>query len=184
MLTAARQGRVDVVELLIELGMDVDVENLMGRALHSAVAANALEVVKFLIAHGAEIDRPTENYGGPLGFAAHFSRHEIAKVLAPLSRDAHSLATLGMKDRLRELFTEEPGLANLVHFRTGQTPLFFLPNEQASALEMAKFLVEHGADSRFVDKEGDTPADAARKRGFNEVAQFLTHEAPRGPEQK
>ena len=184
MLTAARQGRVDIVELLIELGMDVDIENLMGRALHSAVAADALDVVKFLIAHGADIDRPTENYGGPLGFAAHFSRHKIAKVLAPLSRDVHSMVTLGMKDRLRELFTEEPELANLVHFRNGQTPLFSLPNEQASALDMAKFLVEHGADLRFVNKEGDTPADAARKRGFNEVAQFLTHETTGDSEQK
>ena len=184
MLTAARQCRVDIVELLIELGMDVDIENLMGRALHSAVAADALDVVKFLIAHGADIDRPTENYGGPLGFAAHFSRHKIAKVLAPLSRDVHSMVTLGMKDRLRELFTKEPELANLVHFRNGQTPLFSLPNEQASALDMAKFLVEHGADLRFVNKEGDTPADAARKRGFNEVAQFLTHETTGDSEQK
>jgi hypothetical protein len=79
-----------------------------------------------------------------------------------------------MKDRLRELFTAEPELANLVHFRSGQTPLFFLPDEEASALDMAKFLLEHGAGGRFVNKEGDTAANAARKRGFDRVAQLLT----------
>src|SRR5262249_24617444 len=161
-----------------------DIENLMGRALHSAVAADALDVVRFLIAHGADIDRPSENYGGPFGVAAPVFPHKNSKGFAPLSRGGLSMVTLGMKDRLRELFTKEPELANLVHFRNGQTPLFSLPNEQASALDMAKFLVEHGADLRFVNKEGDTPADAARKRGFNEVSQFLTHETTGDPEQK
>jgi len=176
MLTAARQGRLDIVEHLLELGMNVDTEDAMGiRALHSAVAADKIDMVKLLIARGAEVDRPAQDHGSPMGFAAHFGRREIAKVLAPLSRDVHSMVYLGMKDRLRELFTAEPTLANLVHFQSGQTPLFNLPNEEASALDMAKFLLEHGADVSIVKKEGDTVADAARKQGFNEVAQLLNN---------
>jgi ankyrin repeat protein len=38
---------------------------------------------------------------------------------------------------------------------------------------MAEFLVEHGADPRFRAKNGDTPADAARKRGFESLARLL-----------
>jgi ankyrin repeat protein len=175
MLTAARQNRLDIIELLLDLGMDVDIENFAGfRALHTAVSVNALDIVKTLIAHGADIDRPTENYGGPMGFAAHFDRREIAKVLAPLSHDVHSLVRLGMKDRLRELFTAEPELANVAHFRNRQTPLFSLPDEETSALEMAQFLLEHGADVNFINKEGDSAADTARKRGCNEVALSLS----------
>jgi ankyrin repeat protein len=79
-----------------------------------------------------------------------------------------------MKDPLRELLTAEPGLANLVHYRTEQTPLFSLPNEEASALDMVKFLLKHEANARLVNKEGDTAANAARKRGFNDVARLLT----------
>jgi uncharacterized protein len=174
-LTAVLRSRPDVIELLLELGMDVDLETVAGfPALHSAVAADAIDIVKVLIAHGADIDRPADNYGGAMGISANFARHEIAKVLAPLSRDVHSMVRLAMKDRLRELFTAEPELADLVHFRSGQTPLFFLPDEEAPALDMAKFLLEHGAGVRFVNKEGDTAANAARKRGFNEVAQLLT----------
>jgi len=175
MLTAARQGRLDIIELLLELGMDVDMDTIAGiRPLHSAVIAGELDTVKVLVARGADVDRPAESYGGPMAFAAHYGRRDIAKVLAPLSRDVRSMVHLGMKDRLRELFTAEPELANLVHFRTGQTPLFSLPDEEASALEMAEFLLEHGANVRRVNKDGDTAANAASKRGFNEVAQLLT----------
>ena len=38
---------------------------------------------------------------------------------------------------------------------------------------MARFLLDHGADPRFRDKDGDTPADAARKRGFESLARLL-----------
>jgi ankyrin repeat protein len=174
MLTAARQGRLDVVELLLELGMDVDIENERGvRALYAAIATNKIDVAELLIARGANVDRPMQDHGGPMGFAAQLGRREIAKVLAPLSRDVHSMVYLGMKDRLRDLFTAEPELANLIHFRSRQTPLFSLPDEEASALDMAKFLLEHGANVRF-KKGGDTAANAASKRGLNEVARLLT----------
>jgi uncharacterized protein len=154
MWNAAQESRRDVIELLLELGMDVDIETLGGlRALHIAVSAGSLDLVETLIAHGADVDRPTDNYGGAMGFAAHYDRQDIAKVLAPLSRDVHSMVSLGMKDRLRALFAVEPALVNLGHFRNGQTPLFSLPKEAASALDMAKFLLEHGAEVRSVNKE-------------------------------
>src|SRR5262249_40858596 len=119
-------------------------------------------------------DRPTKHYGGPLGFAAHFDQRAAIAVLAPLTRDVHNLANLGEKERLRELLAAEPALANLVHFRLGNTPLFWLPDQEPDALEIARFLLDHGADPRFRDKSGDTPADAARKRGFTSVAALLS----------
>lgn len=175
MIIAARQGRLDIIELLLDLGMNIDVKHVGGfRALHTAVAPNAIEVVKFLVARGSDVDAPTDNYGGPVGFAAHFGRRDIANVLAPLSRDVHNLVHLGMKDRLQELFAAEPALVNVAHFRDGLTPLFSLPNDETSAIEMARFLLERGADPRITAKDGGTVADAERKRGFNEVARLLT----------
>jgi len=175
MSTAARQSRLDIIELLLELGMAVDVPTAAGfPALLAAVAYDKIDVVELLIARGAEVDRPADHYGGAMGIAAQLNRREIAAVLAPLSRDVHSMVRLGMKDRLRELFTAEPELANLVHLRSGQTPLFSLPNEAPAALDMAQFLLEHGTDVRFVKKDGATAASAASKRGCHEVAQLLT----------
>jgi ankyrin repeat protein len=174
-LGAARLGMRDLVELLLDLGTDVDIADEGGiRALNHAAGAGAVDAVELLLARGADVDRPTKHYGGPLGFAAHFGRREVAAVLAPRSRDVHNLVYLGMKQRLRELFAAEPALANLEHFRGGLTPLFTLPPDEAAALDMARFLVEHGADAHFRGKDGDTPADAARKRGFASVAELLS----------
>jgi ankyrin repeat protein len=175
MLGAARTNRRDLVELLLDLGMDVDVmDQGETRALNVAAGNGAIEVMQLLLERGADVDRPTKHYGGPLGFAAHFGQRAAIAVLVPRTRDVHNLAHLGMKDRLRELFAAEPALVNLVHFRSGRTPLFWLPEQEPDALEMARFLVDHGADARFRDKDGDMPADAARKRGFATVATLLS----------
>jgi ankyrin repeat protein len=81
--------------------------------------------------------------------------------------DAHSAARLGMLDKLRELIIADP---TLVHARggDGQTPLHF-----ASTVQIAEYLLEHGADidARDVDHES-TPAQwMIRER--HEVARYL-----------
>ena len=173
-LDAAQSNRRELVELLLDLGMDVDVEDSNGhRALGAATRSGALEVIRLLLERGADVDRPGKYYDGPLGAAAFFKQRAAAELLAPRSRDVHNLVFLGMRDRLRELLAAEPELANLPHFREGFTPLFSLPADEAAALEMARFLIEHGADPTFRDKDGDTPADSARKRGFESVARLL-----------
>jgi len=96
MLTAARKGRADIVALLLDVGVDVDVaDDTQQRGIQHAVLGNSLGVVNLLVAHGAEIDRPTLHYGGAMGFAAHFQRREIAEFLAPLSRDVWNSPTSG-----------------------------------------------------------------------------------------
>ena len=175
MLTAARQGRADVVALLLDLGVDVDVADATEqRGLHNAVAGDSLEVVKLLVARGADIDRPTTQFGGAMGFAAHFERREIAAFLAPLSRDVFNLTSLGIKERLRELFTADPALVNAIHPRAGVTPLFCLPDDEDEAAHMTEFLIAHGADPNLENKEGITAEQAARNRGLVDAADLMS----------
>src|SRR5262249_53483426 len=147
------------------------------RALGAATRSGALEVIELLLERGADVDRPGKYYDGPLGAAAFFKQRAAAELLAPRSRDVHNLVSLGMKERLRELFAAEPALANVAHFRSGLTPLWTLPREEPAAVEMAGFLLEHGADPTLRGPSGDTPADAARKLGFESLAALL--KAPR-----
>ena len=180
MLTAARAGRGDVVALLLELGVDADVADATEqRGLQVAVAGGSLEVVKLLVAHGADIDRPTTKVGGgAMGYAAHFDRREIAAFLAPLSHDVHNLTYLGFKDRLSELFADDPDLVNARHARSGCTPLFLLPADEDGATEMAAFLLDHGADPNIRDLEdGITAEESLRRRGLIDLADFLHDEA-------
>jgi ankyrin repeat protein len=174
MRLAARRGRADIVALLLELGMDVDIADENGmRGLHHAVAGNAIDVVRLLVAHGTAIDRVTKHYGGGLGFAAHFGRREIAELLAPLSRDVHNLTSLGMKQRLRELFAAEPALVNERRAKSGYTPLFMLPEDEDDALEMAAFLLEHGANPALTSRAGTSAIETARARGLLDAAELM-----------
>src|SRR5262245_26936795 len=167
MLTAARQGRADVVALLLELGMDVDIaDETKQRGLHNAVAGGSIDVVKLLVAHGADIDRPTTRHGGAMGFAAHFERRDIAAFLSPLSRDVFNLTYLGMAQRLRELLAEDPQLANAMAPRAGITPLFCLPDDEEKSIDMTILLLEHGADLKILNKEGLTAEQDAGRGGI------------------
>jgi ankyrin repeat protein len=131
-------------------------------------------VVKLLVTNGADIDRPTTSFGGgAMGYAAHFNRREIAAFLAPVSRDVHELTYLGMTERLRALFAEDPRLANAVTPRGGITPLFCLPDDDDDALAMAILLLEHGADPDIVNKDGLTAEQNARRRGLIDAADFI-----------
>jgi uncharacterized protein len=175
MLIAARQGKADVVALLLELGMNVDVaDEIEQRGLQLAAGWGAIDVAKLLIAHGADIDRPTTSFGGgALGYAAHFGRREMAALLAPLSRDVSELTFLGMTERLGVLFAEEPSLVNAPHPTFGTRPLFALPDDEDEALEVTRFLLAHGADPSIKNKEGVTAEEVARKRGLIDAADLM-----------
>ncbi|MEP7099380.1 MAG: ankyrin repeat domain-containing protein [Burkholderiales bacterium] len=182
MLSAARNGRSDVVALLLELGVSVDVADATGlRALQAALPSGHLEIARLLLAHGAEVDRPTAQYDGAMGFAAHFGQREIAALMAPRNRDVHNLTRLGLKQRLAELFANEPVLVNSRHFRSGVTPLFMLPADEDDAADMAVFLLEHGADASIQNRDGLTPEAAQRAQGLDEVAEFLRDEGAHWP---
>jgi len=174
LMVAAAFGRIELIDVLLGRGMPVDIMDDGGaRPLHAAVMHDARQSVAHLLARGALVDTPTRHYGGAMGTAAHFKRQECAGLLAPHSRDVHNMVSLGLIERLMELFAAEPALANSPHFRHGSTPLFWLPEDEASAVQMARFLLNHGADVSARNQEGRTAAEQARLRGKNELARVL-----------
>ena len=175
MFAAARRDRADVVELLLDLGVPIEVHDSNNtRTLHQAAAHNSLRVASLLIERGAEID-PRENCWGaaPIGWAAHADRREMIELLSRFSRNVWTLAFRGYVERLREVLQAEPELAKLVS-NEGITPLWWLPDDEARALEIVDLLIAHGADPSMRSREGRTAADWALKRGMLGVAAMLT----------
>jgi ankyrin repeat protein len=63
---AARNGRVEAMEILIERGAEIDAEPYNGTALHWAVARKQVEAAAWLLDHGADINRRA-GFGGTRG---------------------------------------------------------------------------------------------------------------------
>jgi len=180
MLEAARRDRVDVIELLLDLGVSTNVENDKGeRPLHAAAYANALQAAALLIARGAEIDPVETNWNNtPLASAIYAQHQPMIDLLGRHSRDMWELVYSGQMARIRELLAENPGLAKLSG--GGHTLLMWLPpHDERVALAIAELLLDYGADASVRNNEGQTAADRAAAQGMTDLAARLQEaEAP------
>ena len=157
LLLAVQHDRTDIVEHLLDGGMsaDHDFADLgHSRPLHHAAGADAAGVIALLIARGAEVDPRESNWNAtPLGFAIFGERRRAIDALARVSRDVFNLTFAGKVERLRELFDEEPALAN--------------------AVDIIELFLAHGADAAARTDEGRTAVDMALERGLDTAAARL-----------
>ncbi|MDZ4783981.1 MAG: ankyrin repeat domain-containing protein [Planctomycetia bacterium] len=114
------------------------------------VNVRSREMLDALLDAGANLDAKSKWWAGGFGLL-HSASPELAAYAIQRGAvvDVHAAARLGLIDRLGELVSAEPAL---VHARggDGQTPLHF-----ARTIEVAEYLLEHGAeiDARDVDHE-------------------------------
>jgi hypothetical protein len=112
------------------------------------------EMLEVLLAAGADINAKSRWWAGGFGLL-HGATPELAAYAIKLGAtvDVHAAARLGLTGKLHELVDADPALVN-ARGGDGQTPLHF-----ASTIEIANYLLDHGADieARDVDHES-TPA--------------------------
>jgi ankyrin repeat protein len=126
------------------------------------------EMLYVLLEAGADINAKSHWWAGGFGLL-HTAAPELA--IHAIERgaivDVHAAARLGLIERLRELVAVDPTLVG-ARGGDGQTPLHF-----AGTLDVAKFLLEHGADidARDVDHESTPVQYMVRDR--QEIARFL-----------
>ena len=174
MFEAARRDRADVLALLLDLGVRLEIQDHTGkRPLHEAAFNNSLSAARFLVERGAVIDPRESTYNGtPMGWAAHADRTQMVDFLSHRSRDIWTLCFNGYVERVREVLAEEPHLARLVD-KDGLTPLWWLPDNEGTAMRIVELLLAAGADPSAASKNSRTAADWARRRGMREVAARL-----------
>lgn len=172
MYQAADRDRIDVIDLLLELGVSPDVEHGGWTALHSCAHNNSLRAAKRLLERGATTDIREKKYRStPLGHAVWAGQTEMIELLSTVSRDIIALTRAGRLERLRAVLDAEPALVHAT--RDGRTALYFASPPEERAVEIAELLLAHGADPKFVDADGLTAADAAAKSGLDELADLL-----------
>lgn len=175
LLSAAEHGNAPAVALLLTLGADPMAAGHEGiTPLHRAVQSGSLEAVEHLLAAGADVDIRERRWGGtPLSWAVVLGKPHLADRLAPISRDVRALTSQARLERLAAVLDAEPELANQVMPGDNPTPLFCLPDDEDDAVAVVQLLLARGADPKRRNDKGDTAADAARKRGLDDVAQVL-----------
>lgn len=126
------------------------------------------EMLDVLLNAGADLNARSRWWAGGFGLL-HGAAPDLAAYAIQRGAvvDAHAAARLGLLGKLRELIAAQPAL---VHARggDGQMPLHF-----ASTIEIAEFLLDHGADidARDVDHESTAAQWMIRER--TDVARYL-----------
>lgn len=127
------------------------------------------EMVDVLLRAGGDINARSHWWAGSFGVLDH--DHDPGFVTFLIERgarvDVHAAARLGMLDRLKELVSASP---ELVHARggDGQTPLHV-----ARTVEIAQYLLDHGADIDVRDVDHESTAAQYMIRDRQDVARYL-----------
>ena len=175
MTAAAERNQVEIVSSLLDLGMSVNIQNLQDakmRPLHYAARGGALDVAAVLIERGAEVDARESNYNGsPIWMAIWHQKLPMIELLSQHSRDVWALAFLGKLERLKEVLAAEPRRAKLMS--DDNTPLMWLPGDDLLATQISQLFLSMGADPSVRNKQGNTAADCASRRGLNNAAALL-----------
>jgi ankyrin repeat protein len=126
------------------------------------------EMLDVLLAAGADLNAKSRWWAGGFGLL-HSAAPELATYAIQRGAvvDVHAAARLGLIEKLRELIAADPAL---VHARggDGQLPLHF-----ASTVEIAKFLLDHGADINARDVDHESTASQWMVRDRQEIARYL-----------
>ncbi|KAF8774082.1 Poly [ADP-ribose] polymerase tankyrase-1 like protein [Argiope bruennichi] len=166
---ACSYGHYEVAELLVKYGANVNVADLWKfTPLHEAAAKGKYEIVKLLLKHGADASKKNRDSHTPLDLVK-----EGDQDVADLLRGDSALldaAKKGNLNRVMKLVTPEN-----INCRDSQgrnsTPLHLAAGY--NNLDVAEFLLEHGADVNAQDKGGLIPLHNASSYGHLDIAALL-----------
>eukprot|EP01037_Dinobryon_pediforme_P003830 gene3830-3878_t len=164
-----------ITELLLKYLDDI--------SLFEAAAAGKFDVVAHLVyLHPEALNFYAEDGFTPLGLACYFGQYEIARYLILKGADVNLPSNNGFKvyplhsaaagnyTAIARMLIENNAQVN-VKQQAGVTALHSAA--QNGNIDLLILLLEHGADVTIRMEGGKLPADLAREKGFDEIAEAL-----------
>jgi ankyrin repeat protein len=178
---AASAGRLPVVELLLDRGLDVNARDKGDNTypMHWAAAGGYLDVVRRLAAAGGDVVGHGDDHGlEVIGWATGWdgcdddAHRAVADFLVSHGARHHiySAIALGLSDEVRRIVAEDPSALNsrMSRNENNQVPLHYAVRKNRP--EMVALLVELGADPLAVDSAGMPAAAYATAPGIDRTA--------------
>src|SRR5688572_14831324 len=153
LLAATHGNHVAVARALIAAGADVNAkDHIEDSPFLYAGAEGRTEILKMTLAAGADL-KSTNRYGGTaLIPAAHHGHPETVKILLATAIDKDHVNKLGWTALLEAVILGDGGKTHT---------------------EILRLLVEAGANVNLADRDGVTPLQHARRRGFAAMVRIL-----------
>jgi len=191
--TAIYQNDINTLKKLLDDGLDpnlTDVENYEGGLLNTACNSNSIEIVKLLLAKGADVN--LSGHGGytPMMYAAESAiTIEIMELLIEKGSDINPIAQDGVNALIKAIFgvLSDSGSIDAVQLlidkgmdvnyaieaenANGYTALMFAA--RWGKIDVIKYLISVGADVNAKADEDASSLSIATEEGFTEIIELL-----------
>jgi len=155
LLLATHHNAVEAARILIESGSDVNaMDNISDSPYLYAGAEGHLEILRMTLEHGADLASVNRYGGTALIPAAHHGHIETVRELLQTATDIDHVNNLGWTALLEAVILGDGG------------PIY---------IEIVKLLLEAGADAEIADRDGLTPLEHAKQRGYAEMTKLLSN---------
>ncbi len=187
LIRAAETSDIATVQRLLKEGADINGRDALGRTpVMAATHVNQVDTVRILIQAGADINIRDNRMDNPFLYAGAEGLLDILKLTVDAGADTKltnrfggtaliPAAERGHVEIVYELLTRTDVDVNHVN-NLGWTALLeaiILSNGGVRHQQVVQLLVDYGADINIPDKEGVTPLEHARARGFKEIELIL-----------
>ncbi len=199
MMDAAERGDTSAINRLINVGTKVDVRDESLRTpLYLAVVHNRIEAVKLLLSEGASVNAQARDLDTPWLLAGALGRAEILRLMIPHGPDLdiHNrfggtalipACEKGHAEAVRVLLDTAIKVDHVNNFGwTCLIEIAYLSDGGPRHLEVARMVLQAGANPDIADRKGKTALDHAEARKLTALAQLLRTHAIRlrAPRQK
>ncbi|MHA4847851.1 ankyrin repeat domain-containing protein [Flavitalea antarctica] len=189
--TAVRNGDVNTVKNGLKNNIDINIKDANHETgIIIATDRNDIAMVKLFLEHGANVNIASDKIDNtPIMIASVKGYQDIVQILIEKSNPDMTIlngyggtALIPACERghveVVKLLLEKTNV-NVNHInRLGWTALLeaiVLSDGGKGQQEIVRLLLAHGADKNIADKNGITPLEHARKKGFKELVDILSN---------